>query len=564
MYQDACTKGVITVFGNQQEARNIEKGHTPGQTNVYQLKTADEKKETYEEARRDKEKIEIAADGETKKMYLDDMPDRAVTIGAHLSAEEDKELVQFLNKNKDVFAWSAKDLQGVDRDIIEHALETDERIPPKKQKLRKMSEEKVKAVEAEVQRLQDAQVIREVKYPVWLANTVPVKKKNGKWRMCLDFTDLNKACKKDDFPLERVDKIVDDAANSEMLSLLDMFSGYHQIRVRKENEEKKSFITPFGTFCFVRMPEGLKNAGCTFSTMIAIVLHPQLRRNILAYVDDIVVKSVQRKDHISDLAETFANMRAANLKLNPEKCVFDIHKGKVLGCLVSTKGIEANLDKIMALVEMQDPVLVKDVQKLTGRVAALNRFIPRAAERSLPFFQVLRSAKNFQWSETQKRAFQELKDYLSNMTKLCLPELRSPLLLYVSASNSAVSVVLVQEKEEEGKLKQIPVYFASEALSGSKIFYSELEKIAYAVIMAARKLRHYFESRRIRVITNQPLSDLFANREGSTRIIKWGAELSEYVVDFERRSAIKSQVLADFVVDWTSPTQNLDEKIPET
>jgi ribonuclease HI len=149
------------------------------------------------------------------------------------------------------------------------------------------------------------------------------------------------------------------------------------------------------------------------------------------------------------------------------------------------------------------------------------------------------------------------------MTKLCPPEPKSPLLLYVSASNLAVSAVLVQEKEEEGKLKQIPVYFASEALSGSKIFYSEVEKIAYAVIMAARKLKHYFEGHKMRVITNQPLSNLFANREASTRIIKWGAELSEYVVDFERRSAIKSQVLTDFVVDWTSPTQNLDEKILE-
>jgi hypothetical protein len=295
-----------------------------------------------------------------------------------------------------------------------------------------------------------------------------------------------------------------------------MFLGYHQIRVRKEDEEKTSFITPFGTFCFVRMPEGLKNTGCTFSRMIAIVPHPQLRRNILTYVDDIVVKSVQRRDHISDLAETFANLRAANLKLNPEKCVFGIHKGKVLGCLVSTKGIEANPDKIKALVEMQDPVSAKDVQKLTGRVVALNRFIPRVAERSLPFFQVLRSAKNFQWSETQKQAFQELKDYLSNMTKLCPPEPKSPLLLYVCASNSAISVALVQEKEEEGKFKQILVYFASKALSGSKIFYSELEKIAYAVIMAARKLRHYFEGHRIRVITNQPLNDLFANREAST------------------------------------------------
>jgi hypothetical protein len=159
-------KGVIRVFGNQQEARNIEKGHTPGQANVYQLKTAKERKKPYEEAKRDKEKIEMAADGETKKVYLDDMAGRAVTIGAHLSLEEEKELTQFLNRNKDVFAWSAKDLQGVDRDIIEHALEIDERIPPKKQKLQKMSEEKVKAVEAEVQRLLDAKVIREVKYPV--------------------------------------------------------------------------------------------------------------------------------------------------------------------------------------------------------------------------------------------------------------------------------------------------------------------------------------------------------------------------------------------------------------
>jgi hypothetical protein len=135
------------------------------------------------------------------------------------------------------------------------------------------------------------------------------------------------------------------------------------------------------------------------------------------------------------LAETFVNLRAANLKLNPGKCMFNIHKGKVLGCLVLKKGIEASPDKIKALVEMQEPVLVKDVQKLTWKVAALNRFIPRLTERSLPIFQILRSSKNFQWSESERQAFQELRDYLSNMTMLCPPEPRSPLLLYLSASN---------------------------------------------------------------------------------------------------------------------------------
>jgi hypothetical protein len=143
-------KGVITMFGDQQEARNIEKGHTPGQTNVYQLNSPEEETKPYIKAKRDKEKIEIAADGETKKVYLDDMPDRAVTIRAHLTPEEENELIRFRNKNKDVFAWSAKDLQGVDRDIIEHTLETDDKIPSKKQRFKKMSEEKVKVVEAEV------------------------------------------------------------------------------------------------------------------------------------------------------------------------------------------------------------------------------------------------------------------------------------------------------------------------------------------------------------------------------------------------------------------------------
>ena len=140
-------------------------------------------------------------------------------------------------------------------------MDIDPRVRPRKQKFWNMSHDKVAAVKVEVQRLLDAKVIREVKYPTWLANTVSVKKKNGKWRMCIDFTDLNKTCPKADFSLPRIDKVVDDAANSQMMSLLDYFSGYHQISMRKEDEEKTSFTTSFGTYCFVRMPEGLKNVG---------------------------------------------------------------------------------------------------------------------------------------------------------------------------------------------------------------------------------------------------------------------------------------------------------------
>jgi hypothetical protein len=219
-----------------------------------------------------------------------------------------------------------------------------------------------------------------------------VRKKNGKWQMCTEFTNLNKCCPKDDFPLTRIDKIVDSTVGCEMMALLNCFSGYHQIWLCKEDEEKTSFITPFDTFCYLRMPKGLHNAESTFCRMTKVALKDQVGRNVLSYVNDIVVASRKKETYISDLAEIFATMREASFKLNPEKCIFRITKEKVIGCLVSTKGIETNPDKIRALIQMQPPQNRKDVQKLTGRIASLYRFVLKLVERSLPFFTVLRGS----------------------------------------------------------------------------------------------------------------------------------------------------------------------------
>jgi hypothetical protein len=193
--------------------------------------------------------------------------DRIMCMGAEMSPEEQAELLQFLDKNSDVFAWSTSDLIGVNRDIIEHKLQVNPSMKSKKQKLHKMSDEKVEAARAEVQRLLDVGFIREVTYPELLANFVMVRKKNRKWQMCTDFTNLNKCCPKDDFPLTRIDQIVDSTASCEAIALLDCFSGYHQIWLCKEDEEKSRFITTFGTYCYMRMPEGLHNIGSTFYRM---------------------------------------------------------------------------------------------------------------------------------------------------------------------------------------------------------------------------------------------------------------------------------------------------------
>jgi ribonuclease HI len=252
---------------------------------------------------------------------------------------------------------------------------------------------------------------------------------------------------------------------------------------------------------------------------------------VLTYVDDIIVKSTKQENHIADLQETFANFRQAGLKLNLEKCVFRVKKGKFLGCLVSTKGIEANPNKIKAILRMEPPSTKKGAQRLTERLASLNRFISRLAERNLPFFEVLKSVEVFQWGSAQQKAFEELKQYLIDLTTLTPPTLRAPLLLYVPASHSAVSAALVQEKLEGQIKKQVPVYFVSEVLSLSKKNYTELEKVLYAILMASRKLRHYFQAYHIIVPSSQPLKDIIRNREATGRVGKWAVELNEFTID---------------------------------
>jgi hypothetical protein len=533
-------QGVITIYGNQQTAHNIERDFVLGQRNVHCLTTQREVPEATRPTANEHEKAQLQSNDGTKTIPLDQAtPKQTVIISEDLTSHDEERLISCLSRNKDVFAWSALDLVGVSRTIIEHSLGIDPSVRPKKQRLRKMSDEKIEAAKAEVHHLLEANFIEPVAYPTWLANVVMVQKKSGKWRMCIDFTSLNKACPKDNFPLPRIDKIVDSAAGCEVMSLLDCFSGYHQIYM-EEDKASTSFITPFGTYCFVRMPEGLKNAGSTFSRLTKTLLESQVGRNIFTYVDDIVVASKNKEDHLTDLTETFVNMRDARLRLNPEKCVFGVRQGKILGYLVSHRGIEANPTKIQAIINMTPPQSARDIQRVTGRLAALNRFISKSAERSLPFLKTLRGAKDFAWGPEQAAAFASLKQHQSELATLTSPNPSLPPLLYVAASPHAVSAALVQEQDREGTTRQCPVYYVFEVLTTSKCNMTELEKIAYAVVMASRKLRHYFEAFKVQVTSDRGLGELFRNPEASVRITKWAAKLSGYHITFEPRTTIKS------------------------
>nr|XP_009791685.1 PREDICTED: uncharacterized protein K02A2.6-like [Nicotiana sylvestris] len=165
---------------------------------------------------------------------------------------------------------------------------------------------------------------RESKYLQWVANVVMVKKKNGKWRMCVDFTDLNKACPKDSFALLHIDQLINATAGHELLSFLDAYSSYNQFLMVEEDQEKTIFITHRGTYCYKVMPFGLKNTGATYQRLVTKMFKEQLGKTMEAYIDDMLVKSTKKEDHISHLKEAFEILRKYRMKLNPEKCAFEI------------------------------------------------------------------------------------------------------------------------------------------------------------------------------------------------------------------------------------------------
>ncbi|GJV98245.1 reverse transcriptase domain-containing protein [Tanacetum coccineum] len=313
--------------------------------------------------------------------------------------------------------------------------------------------ERAKAIEADVHKLVEAGIMREVYYHDWLSNLVMVKRHDGSWRMCVDFTDLNKAC-------------------------------YHQIQMAESDEEKTAFHTSQGVYCYTKMPFVIKNAGATYQRLVDKAFDSQVGRNMEVYVDDLVIKSHTEAEMIRDINETFRT---------PE-------------------GIKPCHDKTKDVLQLPSLRTIKEVQSLNGKLASLNRFLSKSAEKFLPLFKTLKKCIkkcDFHWTPEAKQACKQLKQDLSELPLLVAPKPKEELIVYLAASYGAISAVLMTKRETV----QTPVYFVSRALQGPELNYSPMEKLVLSLVFAAKRLR---------------------------------------------RTSVKGQILADFLVEKP------DENLPET
>ncbi|RVW18916.1 Retrovirus-related Pol polyprotein from transposon 17.6 [Vitis vinifera] len=358
----------------------------------------------------------------------EDQP-RELKIGSPLSTNERDRLIHLLRSYLDVFAWSYEDMPGLDPSIVQHHLPTLPHARPVKQKLRRLHPRWSLQVKEEIQKQLSVGFISVVEYPEWLANVVPVPKKDGKVR------------------------------------------GYNQIFDGSRGYGEDNLITEWGTYCYRVMPFGLKNAGATYQRAATTLFHDMMHRDVEVYVDDMIVKSRGRADHLDALERFFERIRKFRLRLNPKKCTFGVTSGKLLGHIVSERGIEVDPDKIKAILDMPAPKTEKEIRGFLGRLQYISRFIARLTDICEPIFRLLRKNQPTVWNDDCQFAFENIKEYLLSPPVLVPLTPGRPLLLYLSSFRHGLGITSLGYQEIEALhdrvLKFDIQYVSQKSIKGS-------------------------------------------------------------------------------------------------
>ena len=320
-----------------------------------------------------------------------------------------EEMIALLKEYRDCFAWDYTEMPGLDRSIVEHRLPLKKGFRPFQQPARQMKAEVLEEVKKEIEKMLDAGFIRPCRYAEWISSVVPVQKKDGRWRVCVDFRDLNRATPKDEYPMPVAETLINAAAGHKMMSFMDGNAGYNQIFMAPEDVNKTAFRVPgaVGLFEYLVMTFGLKNAGATYQRAMNYIFHDLIGRLVEIYIDDVVVKSKLAGGHLEDLRQVLERTRRFGLKMNPKKCAFGISAGQFLGFLVHERGIEIGLKSQEAVKTMKPPTTKKELQKLIGKINFVRQFISNLSGRIEPFMGLvkIKSDDEFRWGGRTATSF---------------------------------------------------------------------------------------------------------------------------------------------------------------
>jgi hypothetical protein len=476
---------------------------------------------------------------------------KKVHIGASCSPDEMVTYTSLFKEFRDIFTWSYEEMPSIDPSIVIHQIKTYPGAKPVRQRLRPIHPRKAAAIKLEVEKLLKAGFIYPVALTEWVSNPVPIDKKGGSIRVCVDYRDINKACPKDNFPTPFIDQIVDDCAGSEIFSLMDGFSGYNQINIAPEDQHKTTFICPWGTFAYRKLPFGLKNAGATFQRAMSYAFH-DIKHIVQPYLDDLSAHSLRRADHPNHLRAIFVRCRFYRIRLNPHKCVFCVESGRLLGFIVSRHGIQVDPIKVEAILNLPPPSSLCQLQSLQGKANFLRRFIPNYAEITRGFTHLLKKDSEFVWDKIANNAFETLKLSLTKAPLLFPPDYSRDYFLYLAASEYTIGMVLVQEDDHHD---EHVIYYLSRNLSSTEVKYQHVEKMALAAVQAVQRFRHYILSRKTTVISHcNPMQHILTRQLLGGKYSKWIVILQEFDLEFDHATSKKSLVFAELICDFPHTT----------
>eukprot|EP00253_Pinus_taeda_P035700 PITA_35700 len=486
---------------------------------------------------------QILAGSPSKSVKIEIEPGKTLNINPNLTDDQKQQLMKLLKENREAFAWDYTDMKGISPELCTHRIYIKEGSRPVFQPQRRMNPNLREIVKEELQKLLNAGFIYPISDSEWVSPLVIVPKKNGKWRVCVDYRALNKATQKDHFPLPFIDQVLDSLAGKKFFSFLDGFSGYNQIRIAPQDQDKTTFTSPWGTFAYKVLPFGLCNAPATFQRVVIGIFSDMVNDSLEIFMDDFTPYGTAFEDALQNLEKVLKRCIEAHLALSTEKCHMMMNEGIVLGHYVSLLGIQVDPAIIQVILTLPIPKTQTEVRSFLGHAGYYRRFIKYFSKIASPLFVLLTKNAEFKWTDNCGKAFDQLKHQLSIAPILRGPDWALPFHISSDASDTAIGAVLGQE--ENGL--PYTIYFISKNMTPAELNYTVTEKEFLAVIYAINKFRHYITGYTTFVHTDHSAIKYLMNKSvTNARVTRWLLLLQEFDITIVDRPG-KENVVADFL-----------------